>query len=52
MLHQAAFEQRDPKHLIPIYADMHAGITAIMQQILQTILKEGGVVAHASVGGG
>ena len=41
MLHQAAFEQRDPKHLIPIYADMQAGITAIMQQILQTILKEG-----------
>ena len=41
MLHQAAFEQRDPKYLIPIYADMQAGITAIMQQILQTILKEG-----------
>ena len=41
MLHQAAFEQRDPKHLIPIYADMQAGITAIMQQILQTILKDG-----------
>lgn len=41
MLHQAAFEQRDPKHLISIYADMQAAITAIMQQILQTILRDG-----------
>lgn len=41
MQHHAAFEQRDPKHLIPIYADMQAAITAIMQQILQTILRDG-----------
>lgn len=41
MLHQAAFEKRDPKHLTPIYSEIQAGITAIVQQVLQTIVADG-----------
>ena len=41
MLHHAAFEQRDPKHLTPIYATIQAAITSIVQQILQTIIHDG-----------
>lgn len=41
MLHHAAFEQRDPKHLKGIYADMQAAVTALVQQIIQTIIADG-----------
>lgn len=41
MLHHAAFEQRDPRHLTAIYSDMQAAITAIVQQVLQTIVADG-----------
>lgn len=41
MLHHAAFEQRDPKHLTPLYADIQAAITGIVQQVLQTIVADG-----------
>lgn len=41
MLHHAAFDQRDPKHLTAIYSDMQAAITAIIQQVLQTIVADG-----------
>ena len=41
MLHHAAFEQRDPKLLQPIYANMQASVTAIIQQLLQTIVADG-----------
>lgn len=41
MLHHAAFEQRNPKHLTPIYASIQASVTAILQQILQTIVADG-----------
>lgn len=41
MLHHAAFEQRDPKHLTPIYANIQAAITSLIQQILQTIINDG-----------
>lgn len=41
MLHQAAFEQRDPKRLMGIYSDLHAAVTAVIQQILQTIVADG-----------
>ena len=44
MLHHAAFEQRDPRYLTEIYADMQAAITAIVQQILQTIVADGVVL--------
>lgn len=41
MLHHAAFEQRNPKHLMGIYADLQASIFAILQQILQVIVADG-----------
>lgn len=41
MLHHAAFEQRNPKHLMGIYADLQASIFAVLQQILQTIISDG-----------
>lgn len=41
MVHHAAFEQRNPKHLTPIYASIQATITALIQQILQTIVADG-----------
>lgn len=41
MLHHAAFEQRNPKHLTGIYADLQASLFAVLQQILQTIIADG-----------
>lgn len=41
MQHHAAFEQRNPKHLQGVYADIQASITAIIQMILQTIIADG-----------
>ena len=41
MLHQAAFEQRNPKHLMGLYSDMHSGIFLLVQQIIQTVIADG-----------
>ena len=41
MLHHAAFEQKDPRHLMPIYADTHAAIYSILQMILQQLIADG-----------
>lgn len=41
MLHHAAFEQKNPKHLMGIYADLQASIFAVLQSILQTIIADG-----------
>lgn len=41
MLHHAAFEQRNPKHLMGIYADLQASLFAVVQSILQTIIADG-----------
>lgn len=41
MLHQAAFEQRDPKKLMGVYSDLQAAVFAVIQQILQTIIADG-----------
>lgn len=41
MQHHAAFEQKNPKHLQAVYADIQASITAIIQMILQTIIADG-----------
>jgi len=41
MLHHAAFEQRNPKHLMGIYADLQASVFAVVQQIIQTIVADG-----------
>ena len=38
MLHHAAFEQRNPKHLMGIYSDLQASVLAVVQQIIQTIV--------------
>ncbi|AUH51238.1 hypothetical protein CXB49_10660 [Chromobacterium sp. ATCC 53434] len=46
MVHHAAFEQRNPKHLTPIYSSIQASITAIIQQILQTIIADGVKLEH------
>lgn len=41
MLHHAAFDQRNPKHLMGIYADLQASVFAVLQSILQTIVADG-----------
>lgn len=41
MLHHASFEQRNPKHLMGVYADLQASIFAMVQQIVQTIVSDG-----------
>lgn len=41
MLHHAAFEQRDPKKLTGIYADLQASVFALIQTIVQTIIADG-----------
>lgn len=41
MLHHAAFEQRDPRHLMPIYADSHAALYSVLQMILQQVIADG-----------
>lgn len=41
MLHQAAFEQRDPKKLMGVYSELQSAIFAVLQQILQTIIADG-----------
>lgn len=41
MLHHAAFEQRNPKHLMGLYSDLHAGTFAVIRQLLQTIVADG-----------
>lgn len=41
LMHHAAFEQRNPKHLMGIYADFHAALMLTVQQILQTIIADG-----------
>lgn len=41
MLHHAAFEQRNPKHLMGIYSDLQASVFALVQQIIQTIVVDG-----------
>lgn len=41
MLHHAAFEQKDPKALKGLYADLQAAIFSVIQQILQTIMSDG-----------
>lgn len=41
MMHHAAFEQKDPKKLTPLYADMQAAMFALVQTIVQTIIADG-----------
>jgi hypothetical protein len=41
MQHHAAFEQRNPKLLNGVYADLQAALFALLQQIVQTIIADG-----------
>ena len=41
MLHQAAFDQRDPKHLNGVYSDLQAAVLALIQTIIQQIVADG-----------
>lgn len=49
MLHHAAVEQRDPKHLGRIHADVVAALTAALQMCLQTVLADGVVIKTPKV---
>ena len=41
LLHHAAFEQRNPKHLMGIYADFHAALMATVSECLRRIIGDG-----------
>ena len=40
MLHHAAFETRDPRVLSGLHADLQAGLTAMLQMLMQEVLKQ------------
>lgn len=44
MLHHAAMDQRDPKVLGKIHADLAASLTATLQMCIQTVLQDGVVI--------
>ena len=41
MKHHAAFEQRNPKHLMGIYSDFHAALMATVSECLRRIIGDG-----------
>jgi hypothetical protein len=49
MLHHAAFEQRNPKILTRIHADLHAALMATLQMCLQSVLGEGVLIKQPRV---
>lgn len=49
MLHHAAVEQRNPKHLGKIHADIIAAVTAALQMCLQAVLGEGVLIKQPRV---
>jgi hypothetical protein len=49
MLHHAAFEQRNPKVLARVHADIHAALVASLQMCLQAVLGHGVVMAVPKV---
>lgn len=49
MLHHAAFEQRNPKVLGKLHADLHAALTASLQMCLQAVLGEGVLIKQPKV---
>lgn len=49
MLHHAAFEQRDPRVLGRIHADLHAALVASLQMCLQAVLGDGVVIKTPKV---
>lgn len=49
MLHHAAFEQRNPKVLTRLHADLHAALMATLQMCLQAVLGEGVLIKQPRV---
>lgn len=49
MLHHAAFEQRDPKVLGRIHADLQASLTATLQMCIQEVLGDGVIIKQPRV---
>ena len=49
MLHHAAFEQRNPKVLGKVHADLHAALVASLQMCLQAVLGHGALMAVPKV---
>ena len=49
MLHHAAFEQRDPKVLSRLHADLQSALTATMQMCIQEILGDGVMIRQPRV---
>lgn len=49
MLHHAAFDQRNPKLLTSLHADMHAALMATLQMCLQAVLGEGVLIKQPRV---
>jgi hypothetical protein len=49
MLHTAAFEQKDPRVLSRVHADMHAALVASLQMCLQAVLGDGVVIKTPKV---
>ncbi|WP_367846476.1 hypothetical protein [Rhodoferax sp. WC2427] len=41
MLHHAAFESRNPRVLAGVHADLQAGLTAMLQMLMQGVLADG-----------
>ena len=49
MLHHAAVDQRNPKHLARIHSDILAAVTAALQLCLQAVLGEGVLIKQPKV---
>lgn len=49
MLHHAAFEQRDPRKLSGLHADMAAALMAMLQMAIQDVLGEGITITQPRV---
>lgn len=49
MLHHAAFDQRNPKLLKSLHADLHAALMATLQMCLQAVLGEGVLIKQPRV---
>lgn len=49
MLHHAAFDQRNPKVLTSLHADLHAAMMATLQMCLQSVLAEGVLIKQPRV---
>lgn len=49
MLHHAAFESRNPRVLSGIHADLQAGLTAMLQMLMQGALADGVIIKQPKV---